>query len=120
MRKLLIFSFPELWIIESNYCVKCTIEKVHNAHYNSETYIVRCEQIHKFPNNDDLSAFNTDNIENTEKDDTNSQMVVENSVEEEMCQCVKLNKDGNFKCNICGKYFCNLCPTGPVENNCVE
>ena len=47
-------------------------------------------------------------------------MVVENSVEEENCQCGKPYKDKNFKCNICRKYFCNRCPTGPVDNNCLE
>ena len=54
------FQYYYCEFCKSNYCVKCTIDKTHNAYYNSETNIVRCEQIHKFPLNDNLAASNTD------------------------------------------------------------
>ena len=45
---------------------------------------------------------------------------MDNSIETENCQCGKPNKSENFKCKDCEKYFCEKCPSGPIENNCLE
>ena len=43
-----------------------------------------------------------------------------NSTTDHKCDCGKPNKEGNFECNICKKYFCEVCPNGPLEENCLE
>ena len=80
-----VFQYYYCQFCSHNYCTKCTIDEAHDVNYNSETNIVRCEQIHEIPQNDELEASNTDleNIHIEIKDNTNSQMVVENSVKEE-------------------------------------
>ena len=37
----------------------------------------------------------------------------------EQCECGKLNMIENFKCDDCGKIFCEKCPDAPIGTNCL-
>ena len=38
---------------------------------------------------------------------------------DEECGCGKPNKVENFKCDDCGKVFCDKCPDAPIGENCL-
>ena len=99
-----------------NFCIKCTVEEAHDKSYPKSTKIAGCMQIHYPVTNvqHQLSELNV----NDEMVDNLIDM--DNSIETENCQCGKPNKSENFKCKDCEKYFCEKCPSGPIENNCLE
>ena len=40
-------------------------------------------------------------------------------IEEKACERGKPNKEENFKCENCMRYFCKNCPNRPIENQCI-
>ena len=75
--------------------------------------MLSCKNFHMDIIETETENLKDDNIEKAEQEIDN-----ENSDKNaKICQCGKQVKLKTFKCEKCGKFYCNTCPAGPIEDN---
>jgi hypothetical protein len=113
-------SSPQIYYCEfcrNNFCINCTVKEAHDDWYNRTTKIFECEQIHVMKQKSE-SNLDVDEMDIL-SDETNCHIDTDNSDDIKQCECGKPNKEENFKCDDCGKVFCDMCPNAPVGTNCL-
>ena len=91
-----------------------------NAHENND-YMEIDKNVDISENKKDEVIVNEGYLESNEEVEKQNKASDESNeihVDEE-CECGKPNKKENFKCDVCGKIFCDKCPDAPIGENCL-
>ena len=115
---------------ENDFCCECTIKEAHDYNIN-EMDMISCKQMHESIANDKEREVDENRedgkdmiMEMSEEnhDHTDKEKVVE--ISNGYCECGSQTDGNNFQCKECKKYFCEICPAGPLkldnQTNCLE